>query len=264
MSVIKIPRLPDQLSINFGPSDAIANFVLATDRAVRDIGIRLSLSTDFSELQQVNGANRSDWYALSPNFDPGGCALSSDNALWLKGVNRDGEVVLCHALRLYSVRQTLKDELESLEFYFDEPAVARRAGVKVEVEAPIASRMTGRVAYSGALWVRSDFRGVGLARSIPPLSRAIALTQWYPAYHTCVLTQSTEEKGMAGVYGYQHCEYALWYTNLPGFAPFLKSALCWMETAEIEAEVVKEASRLQQGVRIGLERERRHETRLAS
>jgi len=136
--------------------------------------------------------------------------------------------------------------------------------VKVEVDAAVAATMNGRIAYSGALWVRSDFRGFGLARSIPKLSRAIALTTWYPAFHTCVLTQATEEKGMAGVYGYRDCQYALWYTRLPGFAPFLKSALCWMDTADIEAEVVAEASRRQQGVRVGLEGQRGHETRIAS
>lgn len=264
MSVITIPRLPDQLTVNFGPAEAVAQTVLATDRAVRDIGIRLSLSTDFSELQQVNGANRTDWYPLSPNFDPAGCTLTPENALWLKGVNRDGDVVLCHALRLYSVRDSLKEELESLQFYFDDPTAARAAGVRVQVDTPVAATMSGRVAYSGALWVRSDFRGFGLARSIPSLSRAIALTTWYPNFHTCVLTQSTEEKGMARVYGYDHCQYALWYTKLPGFAPFLKSALCWMDTAEIEAEVSNGASRLQQRVGIRLEGEGRHETRLVS
>lgn len=265
MSVISVPRLPDQLDVNFGPADALASMVLASDRVVRNAGIRLSISTDFYELQRVNAANRIDWYGLSPNFDPAGCQLGPDNALWLKGVDAAGDVVLCHALRLYALgRETLKHELESLRFYYDDPEVGRQLGVDIKVDVPAAAVMSGRVAYSGALWVRTDFRGFGLARIIPPLSRAIALTRWYPTYHTCVLTQSTAEKGMAKVYGYDNAEYAIWYTKLPGFAPFLKSALCWMTTEAIEAEVEEQASRLQHGVGIGLERQRGDEARLVS
>jgi len=239
-----VPRLPDQLSVNFGPAEAIGRAVLATDFAVRSLGIRLSLSTDFEELAHVNAANRSDWYPLMPNFDPRHSAVGEKNAFWLKGIDAQGDVVLCHAVRLYVFGvTTLKDELESLHFYYDRPETAMAAGLSIEVTAPMASFIDKRVSYSGALWVRRDFRGGGLARLIPPLSRALALTRWYPAYHTCILMQPTVEKGMAGVYGYDHLEYAIWVRNLPGFTANLKSAVCWKTTEEATRELEERAER---------------------
>lgn len=262
MSVISIPRLPDQVDVKFGPADAVAEMVLATDRSVRNCGIRLSLSTDFDEMLRVNQQNQADWYRITPNFDPRECALGRDNAFWVKGINAEGETVLCHAVRLYVLHDTsLKEEIERLRFYFDDTERARAAGVRTEVDAPSA-QMTGRLAYSGALWVRSDFRGLGLARTIPPLSRALSLSQWYPEHHTCFLMQPTVEKGMARVYGYERQEYAIRLHNLPGFPPALKTALCWKTADEVTAEIECHALGVQGRVGIGFERQRRNEARV--
>lgn len=258
MSLVSIPRLPDQINVNFGPSDAVADVVLQTDRAARNVGIRLSLSADFRELKHVNQQNRVDWYPLTPNFDPDECALDRDNAFWLKGINDEGDVVLCHAVRLYSLRHALAGDIEGLNFYFDDPQRAWAAGARTAVTAPSAA-MSGRLAYSGALWVRSDFRGFGLARLIPPLSRTLALTQWYPANHTCFLMQPTVEKGMARVYGYDNLEYAIMLMNMPGFPPLLKCALCWKTADEVVNEIETLALRLHDRVGIGLEGQRGHQ-----
>src|SRR4051812_25677535 len=96
MSVISVPRsrLPDQLTVNFGPTEAIAKAVLGVDFAVREIGIKLSLSSDFEELAHVNRINQADWYPLTPNFDPRFSSLHPDNAFWVKGIDGRGDVVL--------------------------------------------------------------------------------------------------------------------------------------------------------------------------
>ncbi len=256
MSVISIPRLPDQINVNFGPADAIADVVLATDRAARNAGIRLSLSTDFDELKRVNRANRVDWYALTPNFDPEHSALGAENAFWVKGIDHKGDVVLCHAVRLYAIHNaTLADELESLRLFYDSPAQALTAGVSMRATAEVAHRMNGRMTFSGGLWVRSDYRGGGLARLIPPLSRAVALTRWYPAFHVCVVSREKLEKGMGAVYGYGSVDYSVWLLKVPGFGDALECGLCWMTTAEAEAEVEERALRLNKSVGIGLERQ---------
>jgi len=262
MSVISLPRprLPDQLTVNFGPTEAIAESVLRTDFAVRKAGIRLCMSSDFEELEHANRSNRTDWYPLTPNFNSRQCGLHPENAFWLKGVDDSGDVVLTHCVRLYALRNTLKEEIESLRFYFDDPDAAREAGANTQVTAPMAARMNGRVTYSGALWVRSDFRGAGLARLIPPLSRALALTRWYPQHHMCILTQPTVERGMAPVYGYEDLEYTIWLRNLPGFAPELKCALCWMTNEEATAEVERIASARHREVGIGFIGQGRQDT----
>jgi hypothetical protein len=261
MSVISIPRLPNQVDVNFGPTDAVSEVILGTDRSVRNVGIRLSLSSDFHDLQRINQQNRVDWYPLTPNFDPDECDRNASNAFWLRGIDDRGDVVLCHAVRLYALHQDLKGAVEDLSFYYDDTDRARAAGVHTTVTATAAA-MSGRVAYSGALWVRSDFRGFGLARLIPPLSRTLALTRWYPANHTCFLMQPTVEKGMAKVYGYDNLEYAITLGNMPGFPSSLNCALCWKTADAVTEEIETQALRLQDRVGIGLEGQRGHEPSL--
>lgn len=122
-----------------------------------------------------------------------------------------------------------------------------------EVSAPSASRIRGRVSYSGALWVRSDFRGHGLARIIPPLSRAVALTRWYPEFHICFVSTSTARNGMGRTYGYKREEEAIRFVNLPKFDTPLEFALCWMSTEDAVEEVEAVASGDGQAVGVRLE-----------
>jgi hypothetical protein len=269
MSVISIPRLPDQVNVNFGPADAIAEVVLRTDRAVRDVGIRLSLSTDFDELERANELNRADWYPLMPNFDPRQCSLGPANAFWIKGIDEHGDVVLTHAVRLYTLgRTTLKDEIETLRFYYDDPEPALARGMRTEASAPMASAISGRVTYSGTLWVRRDFRGFNLARLVPPLSRLIALTTWYPSFHTCFVSKAMVDKGMGRVYGYSNIQSAvrIW-SNLPSFqhfGPMADFTFCWLTTEEAEADAESLASRRHDGVRVGFERQGGDQPRLVA
>jgi hypothetical protein len=89
MSVFSVPRsrLPDQVNVTFGPTEAVAECLLSLDLAARNVGVRLAVSSDFEELAHVNRLNQADWYPLMPNFDPRACVLNESNAFWVKGVN---------------------------------------------------------------------------------------------------------------------------------------------------------------------------------
>lgn len=256
MSVISIPRLPDQVTVNFGPAESAGRAILQADRKVRDVGIRLSLSSDFDELLRINQSNGRDWYALPPMFDSRYNAINAENGFWLRGVDQHGDVVLSHAVRLYVWRRTdLKEEVETLRFLYSEPARRADAVARGEVTAPSATQIKGRVSYSGALWVRSDFRGHGLARLIPPLSRALALTRWYPEFHVCFVSTATARKGMGRTYGYRREEEAVRFVNLPNFETPLEFALCWMSTEDAVEEVEGTTSGAGPAVGIRLERQ---------
>lgn len=264
MSVIKIPRLPDQFSVRFGPAEAIAHTVLDADLAARSVGVRLSVSSDFEELAHVNQINRADWYPLMPNFDIAGSTLDPERSFWVKGIDDHGDVVLTYCVRLYILNNTtLKDEVESLRFYYDAPQAAFAAGVSTEATAPIAQDISGRISYSGTLWVRSDFRGSGLGRLIPPLSRALALTRWYPSHHVCFVSRGLIERGMHRAYGYRNLQYSVWLREFAGFGAGVECGMCWMDTAEATAEIEMNALG-RHGVRVGLEREAGHDPRAAA
>src|SRR5690606_41242139 len=64
-----IRRLPDQITLRHGPRERLGRFFLAADKAARDRGVILSLSTDFELLREVNRMNLKHWYGLPPTFD---------------------------------------------------------------------------------------------------------------------------------------------------------------------------------------------------
>lgn len=236
-----IDRLPDQLEIKFGPTEALGRFVLRADRTLRNHGIRLSLSTDFAELAALNARHLKNWFALPPMFDPVFARLGADNAFWLKGVNDAGETVLSHAMRLYVwPHTTLKEEAESLRMLYDNVGLDL-PGAYGEVVAPSAPTITGRVGYMGALWLHGDYRGQKLAGVVSPLTRAVGLARWYPTACFSFVSTSSVEKGRAALYGWSpdRVEPGINFFGLPGgHDQALEFSMCWMTAAEIEEVVL--------------------------
>src|SRR5215471_10920403 len=83
----KISRLPDQLTVKFGPAHTIGEFVLRVDQQVRAAGVRLTLSEDFDELLKLNRANLDSWYRLVPWINPDYGKLGPGQEFWLRGVD---------------------------------------------------------------------------------------------------------------------------------------------------------------------------------
>jgi hypothetical protein len=239
-----LARLPDQLDIKFGPVEALGRFILRADRTLRDAGIRLSLCSDFDELLDTNQRKRDrGWYSLPPCFLAKYSTLNERNALWLKGVGRSGETVLSHAIRLYVwPRTTLKAEIESLRLLYDVMPYAPEA--RGEATAPTAAKMSGRVCMMGALWLDPDFRGGKLASTISPLTRAVALSQWYPDFCFSIVSDEGMQKGRTALYGWpaQNVERAIKFWNLPGYSgPAPHGGLCFLSRDEIEKIVIAAA-----------------------
>src|SRR5258708_17571074 len=89
-------RLPDALTIKYGPGPLLGRFVLAADRAVRRRGITLRVRHDFDELVNINKyyVARDMWYPLLDAFNPRCADLTPETAYWISGENEAGEVVV--------------------------------------------------------------------------------------------------------------------------------------------------------------------------
>lgn len=240
MSVISTPhaRLPDQVTINFGPADVLATAFLRLDRAVREQGIYLSISHDLDELVEANERNRKDWPALLPMFDPSLGGYQPENGFWVRGVNDKGEVVLCHAARLYLwPESSLFTELETLRFFYPDPDLQKQAGETCIVDTDGARDVSGRVCYSGAVWVRTDYRGRGLAHLTPRLVRGYSLTKWYPDFSLgMVQLRNVKGEKAAQTYGWQHMEPGIhWFGSRA--APKLEVAYGWLTRDEVIADL---------------------------
>jgi GNAT superfamily N-acetyltransferase len=205
-------RLPDALTIKYGPGPLLARFVLEGDMAAREMGIRLRLRYDFGELLYVNQqqTSRGNWFRLVNMFNPEYSDLSAENSYWISGEDEHGEIVVTQAGRVYYWPDTTLEQEARLMFYggHDE-------GQRCIVTAADAKSVGGVVFYGGSVWVRPDFRGRRLSQLLPRLGRAYAVARWPVDWGISFVAPSLVEKGIAAGYGYKHASYSIAYPQSP-------------------------------------------------
>jgi hypothetical protein len=205
-------RLPDALTIKYGPGPLLARFVLEGDKAARELGIRLRLRYDFGELLYVNKqqTSRGNWFRLVNMFNPEYSDLSPENSYWISGEDDQGEIVVTQAGRVYYWPDTTLEQEARLMFYggHDE-------GQRCIVTATDAKSISGVVFYGGSVWVRPDFRGRRLSQLLPRLGRAYAVARWPVDSGISFVAPALVEKGIAAGYGYKHASYSIAYPESP-------------------------------------------------
>lgn len=229
-------RLPDQITVEHGPTGLLGRFFLAADHAARERGVYLALRHDLGALAALNRRERAHWYPLSPLFDPEYSAVTAQNSYWIEGRNAAGETVAAQAGRYFFwPRTTLKDEIESLRAFYADPERMRAPGETCTVTAPRAARIAGRVVYSGSGWYQPDFRGRALSAILPRISRAYALTRWGTDTTVSFVEYPLIAKGVVARYGYRRVEGALdWRASRKGDT---EMAIVWMLRTELEADL---------------------------
>jgi hypothetical protein len=203
----------DHLAIDHGPSRLLGPFFLDADAAARQAGVTLTIG-DFSELATLNAANRDNWGPLIPLFDPANGPLHESHAFCLIGRNHAGEAVATHAVRLFHWPATsFKEEAESLRLFYCDGAQRRYPLETCTITAPSAREVTGYVAYSGAAWVRPDYRGRALALVLPRLAKAYAYTRWRPDFIVSWMTEATYKRGLITHVGYTTVDWDVQMRN---------------------------------------------------
>jgi hypothetical protein len=212
----------DQLHFRYGPRDLLGRYVACADEMAADLDLTLRLSTNFPRLVALNAENRDSWPALSPIFNPANAHLGPDNAFFIEAVDELGDTVMTSAGRLYDHGDhSIAEDLRALRVFYDDPAPHIAAGARIEVTAPSAEYICGRVMFSGAVWVRPDHRRNGLTKIVPRLTRAVALTQWNPPVFWGTIEHNLEKMGVARAYGSWHVEEGIiehipsWRGSLP-------------------------------------------------
>lgn len=207
MNYYHVPTILEQASFTHGPRDLFAQYFQLADETTRDLGVRLRLCWDFDRLMDLNRQYRDSWPALPPIFDPTHNTLGPDIAFWVEGVDEFGHTVVTSAARLYDHGdKSLADDLRSLRVFYDDPTPHAEAGDSIDVMAPSAEHIFGRAMYSGAVWVRPDYRRHGFTRIIPRLTRAYAMTQWNTPVFWMVIAQDLDKGGVTRAYGSWHLD----------------------------------------------------------
>jgi hypothetical protein len=242
-AVLRAPRksLLNDVVIDYGPPEILGRLFLRCDTQLRECGVRVALAS-FDELADVNRANRDSWLPLSPVFDPAFGGVSQDNAMALIGYNATGEPVVAHACRLYKIPGTLKDEIESLRFFYPEPDRHRQDGETVTITAPTASVKTGEVVYTGAVWYRPDCRKQGLLRFTSPIIRALAYTRWDTDFVFSFMVRENVDNGLPVRGRFPHVEWHAYLTNTPlARGQTLDEALVWTNAQEMREQFAEAA-----------------------
>jgi GNAT superfamily N-acetyltransferase len=196
-----LPTILDQINFIHGPRDLLARYVAFADHEMREFGVRIRISRDFARLAAIHKQNRDSCPNLSPVFDPECSTLTNENAYWIEALDEFGDTVMTSAGRLFDHgKRSVADDLRALRVLYDDPAPQIASGARVKVTAPTAERLYGRIMYSGAVWVRPDYRRHGFAKIVPRLNRAYAITLWNVSMFWATIEPRLHEMGVTRAY----------------------------------------------------------------
>jgi hypothetical protein len=204
-------RLPDALTVKYGPAPLLARFMLEGDKIAREMGISLRVRHDFDELLYVNRqySRAKAWYPLVDAFNPEHVNFTPENAFWISGENVHGEIVTTRITRTYNWLDTNLEQ-QARAFWYGEDH-----GQPCVVTADAAKLISGIVAGGGAFWVRPDFRGKHLSHWIPRIGKALACARWPITWLFCYISIDHVRKGLAVNYGQKHLSHSVFYPGSP-------------------------------------------------
>ncbi|OSJ35710.1 hypothetical protein BST63_01520 [Bradyrhizobium canariense] len=154
---------------------------------------------------------------------------------WIIGYNKKNEVVYLEAARLFNLQHSnLGEHLQSLKLFYGEPEKQAHPEDRCICTAPSARKITGKVAYHGDLWVRSDFRGQGIPKSIGGIVAGITLGMWDPDFLCWFGRRWTLDKG---VHNPPHCEPGGAILQLVDENVSEENWLMWMTREELRRTV---------------------------
>jgi hypothetical protein len=161
----------------------------------------------FRELLDINAANRSNWLPLTPTFNCSYNELAGDTSFCLIGRDVSGVAVASHAGRLFDWRSgSFAEAAESLRLFYDRPESDALTGETCKVTSATARYLRGMVSYTGAVWYRPDYRGLGLAFYISRIARAYAYAQWSVDYAVGMVSNANVANGLTDKTGNSHIE----------------------------------------------------------
>lgn len=184
----------------------VSRYICAFDDIGRKLGLHFSMGDNFEEYLGITSKipGKSPTY---PNFRPECSDLGAGNAFWIVGRDKAGAVGHVQALRLNDLANgNLAGHLESLRACYKDPRLHAGPGVTCRCYAPSARHITHKVAYQGDIWLRKDFRGLGLSNTLARLAFGLAWAKWSPDFIYALVPDWSVTHGIVERYGYLHRE----------------------------------------------------------
>ncbi|MGY3361736.1 hypothetical protein ACVWZK_008399 [Bradyrhizobium sp. GM0.4] len=185
----------------------VSRFLRVYDDAAVQKGINLSIGFDFNEYVSITRVlpTKKPTY---PNFRPDRSPIKSGEGYWMVGVDKNNQVALVQAARLYDLSHSnFAEHLESLRAFYADPSVHAHPQDRCTCAAPTAKKITGKVAYHGDFWLRSDFRGQGIPTIMAAILRGASFAMWAPDFVCGLAERWLLNKGVLAQYGHAHYEH---------------------------------------------------------
>ncbi len=196
-------RLLDKLAIDYGPRELLARLFITAAEDALSAGVALEFG-QLRDLVDVNKANRDSWLPLTTSFHPDYCEINEQNSVVFLGRNRSDEIVMTYAIKLLEWSETnFKREAESLRFFYARPDRDKAEGEQCFVRADGAGSLTGRLQQVGALWIRPDYRKIGMSEIIPRVARAYGCTHWNIDASFAIICADNQSTGVDKKVGYK-------------------------------------------------------------
>lgn len=184
----------------------VSRFLEVHDELAAQRGIKLSVGFDFHKYISITRAIPTKRLTY-PNFRPDRSPIASGDGFWIIGIDNNHEIAAVQAARLYDLSHSnFSDHLESLKAFYADPSAHAHPQDRCTCAAPIAKKLTGKVAYHGDLWVRKDFRGRGVPRIMQGIARGVSFAMWTPDFVCGLMPQRLLHSGIISKYGYSHYE----------------------------------------------------------
>jgi len=220
-----------QVNIEHGPVGMIGRALLEIEEAIYRRGVQLEFAS-MDQLLRINKQSAAGWLPLVSIFDPRFHDFDQSNSFFIVGKDAAGDVVACQAARRFDWNSThFAREAESLRLFYQHPEKHRLHEERCTVTALAAQGIRGTAVFSGAAWLRKDFRRKGIFQLLPRLCRAYAHGLWDS---DVTLTMMSSQRMKAGGFlrpGYPNVEWAVEVTSSRmGDVEF---SLQWIKTAEM-------------------------------
>jgi hypothetical protein len=231
------PRLITDITVEHGPVDLLGRFFLLADTAARERGVTLSFGS-FEELLRINEKNRNSWGIMTSMYDFNCCpdGLAPERAFCLFGHDAQGEVVTTHAVRLYELgERSMREVGNRMLLHHDDPERTKRPQESIEVTAPSAEAIKGKLLINGAVWFHPNYRKRQLSMIIPRVVRACAYTMWRPDWCMGLMMEGPTGGGVIETAGYPYREWGLQISNAQNGSP--RCCVAWMDASELLADL---------------------------
>lgn len=184
----------------------VSRFLRVYDDLAAQKGIKLSIGFDFHEYVSITRLLPSK-RPTYPNFRPDRSPIKLGEGYWMMGVDANNEVALVEAARLYDLSgSNFAEHLQSLKAFYANPAIHAHPQDSCTCTAPTAKKISGKVAYHGDFWLRKDFRGQGMPKTMAAILRGVSLAMWTPDFLCGLAARWTLDKGVLAQYGHVHYE----------------------------------------------------------